>query len=209
MIMADNSAALRRARRQDSAAKRHRAAETIDAAERSGELISFPAIARRAGVSVSLLYSDRDLAGRIAAARDRQRQAGPRRAWQLPARSLITEQSLHTELANRKEQIRQLTEDVTVLRERLACQLGAGADLARGHTMRPMLDQIEDRAAELEADNHALRQRVTRLEAELSELADTLEAARAMNRDLMTQINRDPASADATNARRRPARRTS
>jgi len=210
MIMADNSAALRRARRQDSATKRHRAAEIIDAAERSGEPISFPAIARRAGVSISLLYSDRDLASRIAAARERQRQAGPRRAWQLPARSLITEQSLHTELANRKEQIRQLTDDVTVLRERLACQLGAGADLARGHTMRPMLDQLEDRAAELEADNHALRQRVTRLEAELSELTDTLKAARSMNRELMTQLNRDTAAGpDATDARRRPPRRTS
>jgi hypothetical protein len=210
MIMADNSDALRRARRLDSAAKRRRAAEIIDAAERGGEPISFPSIARRAGVSVSLLYSDRDLASRIAAARDRQRQAGPRRAWQLPARSLITEQSLHTELANRKEQIRQLTEDVTVLRERLARQLGADADLARGHIMHPMLDQLEDRAAELEADNHALSQRVTRLEAELTELADTLEAARTMNRDLMTQLNRDTtASADAADARRRPPRRTS
>jgi len=210
MIMADNSAALRRARRQDSATKRNRAAESIDAAERSGEPISFPDIARRAGVSVSLLYSDRDLASRIAAARERQRQAGPRRAWHLPARSLITEQSLHTELANRKEQIRQLTEDVTVLRERLARQLGADADLARGYTMRPALDQLEDRAAELEADNHALRQRVTRLEAELSELTDTLDAARTMNRDLVTQLNRDTtAGPQATGARRRPPRRTS
>jgi chromosome segregation ATPase len=188
--MADNSAALRRARRRDSTAKRHRAAETIDDFERSGEPISFPAIARRADVSVSLLYSDRDLASRIAAARERQRQAGQRRAWQLPARSLITEQSLHTELANSKQQGRQLAEEVTVLRERLARQLGADADAARGQAIRPMLDQLEDRAAELEADNHALRQRITRLESDLSDLTDTLEAARTLNRELMTELNR-------------------
>jgi chromosome segregation ATPase len=189
--MADNSAALRRARRRDSTTKRHRAAETIDTFERSGEPISFPAVARRADVSVSLLYSDRDLAGRIAAARDRQRQAGQRRAWQLPARSLITEQSLHTELANSKEHVRQLAEDVTVLRERLARQLGADADAARGQAIRPMLDELEDRAAELESDNHALRQRITRLETDLRELTDTLQAARSVNRKLMTELNRD------------------
>lgn len=53
--MTDNSAALRRARRQDSADKRRRATETIDAFEQSGEPISCPSIARRAGVSISLL----------------------------------------------------------------------------------------------------------------------------------------------------------
>lgn len=163
--MADNSAALRRARRQDGAAKRRHAAETIEALERSGEPISFPAIARRAGVSVSLLYSD-------------------------------------SELANSKEQARQLTEEVGLLRERLARQLGADADLARGHAIRPMLDQLEDRAAELEADNHALRQRVSRLEGDLTDLSDTLDAARSMNRELMTQLNHgaaDPGGASTSN----------
>jgi hypothetical protein len=190
--MADNSAALSRARRQDSRTKRQRAAEIIYAFEQGGEPVSFPAIARRAGVSVSLLYSDPELASRIATARDRQRQAGARRAWQLPVRSLLTEQSLHAELANTKEQTRQLTEEVTVLRERLARQLGADADLARGHTTRPMLDQLEERSAELEADNHTLRQRVTQLEGELNERTDTLDAARAMNRELMNELNREP-----------------
>ncbi len=188
--MADNSEALRRARGHDSRTKRQRAAETIDAFEQGGEPVSFPAIARRARVSVSLLYSDPELASRIATARDRQRQAGRQRAWQLPARSLLTEQSLHAELANTKEQARQLTEEVTVLRQRLARQLGADADLARGQAMRPMLEQLEERSAEVEADNHTLRQRVTQLEGELSERTDTLDAARAMNRELMNELNR-------------------
>ena len=188
--MPDNSEALRRTRRHDSRTKRQRAAETIDAFEQGGEPVSFPAIARRALVSVSLLYSDPELASRIATARDRQRQAGRQRAWQLPARSLLTEQSLHAELANTKEQARQLTEEVTVLRQRLARQLGVDADLARGQAMRPMLEQLEERSAEVEADNHTLRQRVTQLEGELSERTDTLDAARAMNRELMNELNR-------------------
>jgi septal ring factor EnvC (AmiA/AmiB activator) len=90
---------------------------------------------------------------------------------------------------------------------------GPGGERAR---LRPDLQGRSSRmpdkgaAAELEADNHALRQRVTRLEAELSELADTLDAARTMNRDLMTQLNRHTtAGPQATGARRRPPRRTS
>ena len=92
--MADNSETLSRARRQDSRTKRQRAAETINAFEQGGEPVSFPAIARRAAVSVSLLYSDPELASRIATARDRQRQPGAQRAWQLQVRSLLQLESL-------------------------------------------------------------------------------------------------------------------
>ncbi|MST33080.1 hypothetical protein GHK86_10150 [Acidimicrobiaceae bacterium USS-CC1] len=122
--MADNSAALRRARREDARIKRQRAYEAITALETSGQPVTFPAVAARASVSVSLLYSDQDLAGRIAAARDRQRQAGADRAWQLPARSLITEHSLRVELTNAKDQARRLTEEINLLRGRLSRHSG-------------------------------------------------------------------------------------
>lgn len=187
--MADNSAALRRARRRDGRAKRQRATDALDAMELSGEAITFPAVARRAGVSVSLLYADAALASRIATARDRQRQAGPERAWRLPARSLVTEQSLRTELANANERTRRLAEEASLLREQLRRHLGAIGDAARGERLSPLLEQLEQRTAELEADNHRQRQRIAQLEAEARELADTLEAARAMNRELMTELN--------------------
>jgi chromosome segregation ATPase len=188
--VADNSGALRRARRQDGRIKRQRALEAITVMESTGEPVSFPAVARQAGVSVSLLYADAELAGRIAAARDRQRQAGRDRAWQLPARSLVTVQSLRAELANAKDQARRLSEEVTLLRERLGRELGAAADVARGRALAPALDELEQRAAELEAENHRQRERVAQLEADSSELAETLEAARAMNRELMSELNR-------------------
>lgn len=188
--MTDNSDALRRARRHDSRTKRQRAADAVDAMEQTGEPISFPAVARRAGVSVSLLYADPDLTARIATARDRQRQAGRDRAWRLPARSLVTEQGLRAELANAKDRARRLAQEVTVLRDRLARQLGSDADLARGRALSPLLDQLEQRAADLEADNNRQRQRIAQLEAEARELTDTLEAARAMNRELMSELNR-------------------
>ena len=190
--MTDNSDALRRARRADGRLKRQHALDAIGAIEASGQPISFPAVARRAGVSVSLLYGDGELAGRIAAARDRQRQAGRDRAWQLPARSLVTEQSLRVELANAKDKVRRLSEEVAALRQRLARQLGAEADAARGLALAPALDDLEQRAAELEVENHRQRERIARLEADGREMADTLEAARAMNRELMNELNREP-----------------
>lgn len=192
--MADNSATLRRARQKDSASKRHLAETAIDAMTQTGEPVNFPAVARLAGVSVSFLYADINLARRIADARDRQSQAGRDRAWRLPARSLVTEQSLRADLANSKDQLRRLSEEVSVLRSRLERDLGAGADMARERSLVPRLDELEARAAELVADNDRLKGQVTALEAEARELTETLEAARAMNRDLMAEINRPPAS---------------
>ena len=172
--------------------------------EQSGEPVTFPAVARRAGVSVSLLYSDAELSSRIATARDRQRQAGTERAWRLPVRSLVTEQSLRTELANTKERARRLAEEGAVLRERLSRHLGAGADIARGEAIAPLLEQLEQRAAELETENHRQRQRIAQLEAQARELTETLDAARAMNRELMSELNRaaDRQPAPTTRTRR-------
>ena len=78
-----------------------------------------------------------------------------------------------------------------MLRDRLARQLGADADNARGRAISPLLDQLEQRAAGLEADNHRLHRRITQLEGDMHELTDTLDAARAMNRELIGELNRD------------------
>jgi hypothetical protein len=212
--MTDNSHALKRSRRQDSLSKRRKARDTLQAMIDAGEPVTFPAVARRAGVSVSLLYADSELAGRLTEARRRQRDAGVDRAWRLPTRSLITEQSLRADLANAKYHIRRLSEELALLRDRLAHQLGAETDNATGRVASPLLDQLEQQAADLDADNARLRQRIAELEDALRESNDTLEAARAMNRELMTEINRPeqpqtrPAAPTptATPTRRRPPR---
>ncbi|MGH9099368.1 MAG: DUF6262 family protein [Acidimicrobiales bacterium] len=205
--MTDNSAAMGAARRRDGETKRRRAAEALAAMTSSGEAITFPAVAHRAGVSVTLLYGDEELARAITTARDRQRQAGRDRAWRLPARALVTEPSLRADLANAKEQARRLTEEVEVLRGRLARDLGAQADLARGRIDGSLLDQLERRAAELEAENSALRPRIAGLEGELHDLAEDLQAARTMNRELMAELNRASGSEAPARRRRQPVNR--
>ncbi len=192
--MADNSAVLAAVRRRDARVKKQRATETIQAMIEAGELVTFPAVARRAGVSTSLLYAHPELSAAVAAARDRQRQAGAQRSWHLPASSLVTDHSLRADLASAKEQARQLSQEVDLLRARLARDLGARADLARSGNHGLLLDQSEQRCTELEADNARLRKQVAVLEAETTELAETLDAARAMNRELMGAVNRSPRS---------------
>jgi hypothetical protein len=101
-------------------------------------------------VSVSFLYADAELARRIADARDRQNQAGRDRSWRLPARSLVTQASLRTDLANTKEHLRRLTDELRVLQARLAHDLGAGADLAGRQHRSPELDRLLERSGRLE-----------------------------------------------------------
>jgi len=192
--MADNSAALAAVRRRDARAKQERAAQTIQTMIEAGEPVTFPAVARRAGVSTSLLYAHPELSAAVATARDRQRQAGAQRSWHLPASSLVTDRSLRADLANAKEQARQLSQEVDLLRARLACDLGARADLARSGNHGLLLDQSEQRCTELEADNAHLRKQVAVLKAQTTELVETLDAARAMNRELMGAVNRSPRS---------------
>ena len=90
---------------------------------------------------------------------------GRKWAARLPTRSLVTEASLRTDLANAKEQNRHLSEELVVLRDRLARELGADADHFRGRPANPALDMLEERAAGLETDNARLRQQVGQLEA--------------------------------------------
>lgn len=188
--MTNNSDALKRSRQKESTAKRRRAGEVLQAMIEAGEPVTFPAVARRADVSVSLLYADRELASRLVEARARQQEAGTDRAWRLPTRSLVTEQSLHADLANARDRVRRLTEELSVLRDRLARELGAGSDAAIGRGASSLLGQLEEKVARLEADNLELRARTTELEETLRESDETLAAARAMNRELMTEINR-------------------
>ncbi|MGH9055799.1 MAG: hypothetical protein ACRDYY_08065 [Acidimicrobiales bacterium] len=84
--MTDNSAALRAVRRRDALAKRQRAAQAIQTMIETGIPSRSPP--SRTGPCFA-----------IAQARDRQYQAGAQRAWRLPARSLVTEQSLRADLA--------------------------------------------------------------------------------------------------------------
>jgi len=81
-------------------AKRERAAEALVAAEKEGEPISFPAVAVRAGVSVSLLYAERAHSHHATTRRNRRAAA--------PRASLVERAEPSRRAGQRKERARRL-----------------------------------------------------------------------------------------------------
>lgn len=61
--------------------------------------------------------------------------------------------------------------------------------------------------AELEGDNHRLRQQLSSAQAETREVTDALDAARAVNRQLMSEFNRPNPSPPGDGRRSQTKRR--
>lgn len=183
------TAALRGAREKDSREKRDRALAALGALEAQGAPISFVAVANAAGVSRSLVYAD-GVRDQVEAARARRGEPGlpavPARAGRLP----VTAESLRTDLAVARKEIRRLRAEEVALKTRLRLQLGAEIE-------GPEKAQLITRVAELEAANRQLvAERDARaLEADtaghrVAELEDELSAARESLRRVIREQNR-------------------
>lgn len=186
---ATRTAALRSAREKDSREKRDRALAALTALEAAAAPISFTAVANAAGVSRSLCYAD-GVRDEVEAARARQRGSGgaavPTRAGNLP----VTPESLRTDLAVAREEIRRLRGEEAALTRRLRLQLGAEIE-------GPEKSQLISRVAELETAN---RQLVAERDARtletgaasrrITELEDELAAARESLRRTIREQNR-------------------
>lgn len=186
---AARTAALRSARERDSREKRDRALEALEALEAAAAPISFAAVANAAGVSRSLCYAD-GVRDQVESARARQRGPGgaavPTPTGNLPT----TPESLRTDLAVAREEIRRLRGEEIVLTRRLRLQLGAEIE-------GPEKSQLISRVAELEAANRQLvaERDARKLETgaasrRITELEDELVAARESLRRTIREQNR-------------------
>lgn len=185
------TAALRAARARDSEDKRERALAAIEALGAAGMSITFPAVARAAGVSTWLTYAE-GIREHVEAARCRQAagevSGAVRRS---PASShSATPAGLRTDLAVAREEIKRLRAEVDKLHKRLRLHLGAEIE-------GPDRAQLIARVAELEAVN---RQVVAERDARGAEagtacgrvvqLEDELTAARESLRRVIRAENR-------------------
>ena len=168
--------------------------------------VTFPGVARRAGVSVSLLYGDPGLASRLAEARGRQ-QVTPEppdtRPGGCPARSLVTEQSLHADLANAKDQLpspHRGADRCCVTAWRASSEPGPTRRNGRGASPCSVSSREDSPISKPTTSNYASA-RHRSLKETLRESNETLAAARAMNRELMTEINRPGQREDVPPAR--------
>lgn len=168
---------LARSRADDSARRRRRVLAALDDLTRDARPISVSAVARLAGVHRSLIYRHSDLHATVVA-RGAQPPDGP-------AGPQVSRQSLLTDLANLTERNTRLARHVTRLEQRLSEAFGQEAWNATGLGPPGETGALQDKI------NH-LEQEVADLRCRLAERDDDLQAARATNRELMTQLNSAP-----------------
>lgn len=162
------------ARRRDSTRRRQRVLPALDTLGAAGEEITASAVARAAGVDRSFLYRHHDLRAQIISRAE---------ATDTPATSTAaSKRSLMADLANMRAQNERLRRQNTALTARLSEALGTEVFQASGIGGTDETEQLRDQVNRLE-------QQVLDARQELEERTDDLTAARATNRDLMTQLN--------------------
>ncbi|MFD3422054.1 DUF6262 family protein [Streptomyces decoyicus] len=170
-------------RRADTGRRRQRVQAALAAAAKDGTDISVTAIARRAGVDRTFLYRHRDLLGQIhAQAAEPPTTPGGRG----PA---VSRASLQADLLAADARIARLAAQVRALEARLGEALGDQVWREAGIGGPDDIEQLRARITTLE-------QQAVDLELKFQDQADELVAARSTNRELMAQLNRDPARRD-------------
>jgi cell division protein FtsB len=167
--------AVLRGRQADSARRRARVTQSISAATAAGHEISPSSIARAAGVDRTFLYRHRDLLEQVHLAQaNTTTLAG--------TRPTASSASLQADLLNAQQRAARLSARVHQLEDRLSSLLGEQAWRESGLGAPASIDTLKQH-------NHALEQQIIDLRLQLGERDQDLAAARAANRELMTQIN--------------------
>ena len=165
-------------RRADSARRRQRVIKAINDAGASGGELSVSAVARAAGVDRTFLYRHRDLLAQARLAQERPAVAdngGP----------AASRASLLADLANAQGQIGRQAARVRQLEAKLSQMLGEQAWHESGLGAPEDVDKLKRRITVLE-------QEVVDLTRQLEERGEELDAARAANREMISQLNAAP-----------------
>jgi hypothetical protein len=164
-----------RGRQADSARRRARVIQAIGAAAAAGQEISPASIARASRVDRTFLYRHRDLLEQVHVIQAN----APALTGTGPAPSNA---SLQAGLLNAQQRAARLSARVRQLEDRLSSLLGDQAWRESGLGAPAGIDTLNQH-------NDALEQQIIDLRLQLGERDQDLAAARAANRELMTQIN--------------------
>ncbi len=175
---------MRHARRLDSQNKAALVLAAIDAALARAGHPSIASVARDAGVGRKFIYDHPELKAQIEL---KAVQATQRQANDMTSAAQITGASLRAELANSRAQNHRLNSRLRALENRLSQAEGArlvADNLLDDTIVAELADrQIAQRNAELEQQLFAVQE-------ELRRSTEDLDAARAINRELMQRSNR-------------------
>jgi hypothetical protein len=184
------AAALRAARAKDSQLKRRRALDAVHALETADAPITAAAVASIAGVSTWLVYAA-GIREHLHAAQQRQAER-TQTPQTLPPRDrpAATPDSLRTDLAIARQEIRRLRAEHDQLRARLRLHLGAeieGPDRAELITRVATLETVN---RQLAAERDARTTEADHAQRRIHELDDELTAARESLRRVIRATNR-------------------
>jgi hypothetical protein len=168
--------AMTKGRQADSARRRQRVIAALSKAVSDGSEISVSGIARAAGVDRAFFYRHRDLLAQL-----RALEATPPAAVAGNGPG-VSRASLQTDLLAAGERAARLHSRVRQLENRLSETLGEQAWRESGLGTPADIDALNQKIIHLE-------QQAIDLRLQLEEQGDELAAARAANRELMTQLN--------------------
>jgi len=163
-------------RQADSARRRQRVIAALNRAVADGSEISVSGIARTAAVDRTFLYRHRDLLEKIHAL-----EAAPPAASEGTGPA-VTRASLQADLLAAHERALRLTARIRQLEQRLSEALGEQAWRESGLGTPADIGAMNQKITHLE-------QQAADLRLQLDERDQDLTAARAANRELMTQLN--------------------
>ena len=170
------TSAMTKGRQADSARRRQRVIAALRKAASDGTEISVSGIARAAGVDRAFFYRHRDLLAQLHALEATPPVAGDGNG---PG---VSRASLQTDLLAAGERAARLHSRVRQLEKRLSETLGEQAWRESGLGTPADIDALNQTIIHLE-------QQAIDLRLQLEEQGEELAAARATNRELMTQLN--------------------
>jgi hypothetical protein len=180
----DLSEAMLRTRRADSQRRATLVLAATDAVLVRGSCVSIAGIARAAGVGRKFIYDHPELKADIEL---KVAQATQRHANDLVSSARVSGASLRADLENARAQNQRLTGQLRALERRLSETEGTRLvtdDLLPAHMVTELADrQLAERFTELERQLFQVRE-------DLRRATEELEAARAINRELMHRANR-------------------
>jgi len=167
-------ATLKQARAEDAARKRRNVADAIQKLTDNGSRVTFGLVARRAGVSRQFLYGDSELRAAVEDARHHT-PTTPRANTSVDCDA----KGLQTDVLLAREEITRLRAENTKLKSKLV-----------EHAAKAILDGQDETVRALTMRNAELVRECAGLQRQLNVANEDLAAARATNRDLMTELNR-------------------
>jgi len=182
------TARLTAARQADSAAKRDRTLKAIERLLAAGSKMSYARIAREADVSTWLIYNVPEVRVAADAAIDQQRATHAASPQPSITRTASAE-SLRTDLALAREEVKALRVERDRLRERLRKTLGAEIDQTSREELITRIQRLEDNLREVVEERDTARAEANTLRPLVHELRERIEAQQDLNRDLMRQVN--------------------